>query len=104
MYTFIGIVNYYVYILTNYNKTILYIGITNDLKTRIYWHKKPKTEDKLHFTTKYKCFYLIYYEHFQDVEQAIAREKQVKGYSRIKKEKLIDSFNPDWNFLNKTIE
>lgn len=99
-----GTHNYYVYLLTNYNKTVLYTGITNDLKTRIYWHRNPKIEDKLHFTTKYQCFYLIYYEHFQDVEQAIAREKQIKGYSRIKKEKLINSFNLNWNFLNKTIE
>jgi len=99
----LGTHNYYVYILTNYNKTVLYIGVTNDLKTRLFWHKNP-TENKLHFTTKYKCFYLIYYEHFHDVEQSIAREKQIKGYSRIKKDKLINNFNPNWDFLNETIE
>ncbi|MNU13655.1 GIY-YIG nuclease superfamily protein [compost metagenome] len=100
----LGTHNYYVYILTNYNKTVLYVGITNDLKMRIYHHKNPTTEDKLHFTTKYKCFNLVYYEHFQDVEQAIAREKQIKGYSRIKKENLIKSINPNWDFWNDKIE
>ena len=50
----LGTHNYYVYILTNYNKTVLYVGITNDLKMRMYHHKNPTTEDKLHFITKYK--------------------------------------------------
>lgn len=96
--------NYYVYILTNYNKTVLYVGITNNLHIRLFKHKNPVIEEKQHFTTKYKCFYLVYYENFQDVEQAIMREKQIKGYSRTKKEKLINIFNPDWIFLNETIE
>ncbi|GAA5090663.1 GIY-YIG nuclease family protein [Chryseobacterium ginsengisoli] len=100
----IGTHNYYVYILTNYNKTVLYIGMTNNLKIRLHQHNNPTIEDKIHFTTKYKCFHLIYYEHFQDVEQAIFREKQIKGYSRMKKDKLIHDFNPTWNFLNETIE
>lgn len=95
--------NYYVYLLTNYNKSVLYVGVTNNLKTRLHQHKNPKMEDKVHFTSNYKCFYLVYYEHFQDIEQTILREKQIKGYSRMKKDKLIDDFNPDWNFLNETI-
>ncbi|ASW74140.1 endonuclease [Chryseobacterium piperi] len=99
----LGTHNYYVYILTNRIKTVLYIGFTNDLKARLYWHKNPEAGN-IHFTTKYKCFYLLYYEHFQDVEQAILREKQIKGYSRMKKENLINRFNPEWNFLNETIE
>ncbi|MDH6253177.1 putative endonuclease [Chryseobacterium sp. H1D6B] len=98
----LGTHNYYVYILTNENKTVVYTGVTNDLKSRLYQHKN--SGGRTHFTTKYKCFYLIYYEHFQDIEQSIAREKQIKGYSRIKKEALIHGFNPDWNFLNETIE
>lgn len=57
-----------------------------------------------HFTYKYKCFFLIYYEFFQDVEQAIAREKQIKGYSRMKKENLIKNINPNWDFWNDKIE
>lgn len=96
--------NYYVYILTNYNKTVLYIGITNNLRIRLYQHNNPTAEDKLHFTTRYKCFYLVHYEHFQDVEQSIAREKQIKGYSRMKKDKLITDFNSNWNFLNEIIQ
>ncbi|WP_308003405.1 GIY-YIG nuclease family protein [uncultured Chryseobacterium sp.] len=99
----LGTHNYYVYLLTNYNKSVSYVGVTNNLKIRLHQHKNPKTEDKVHFTSKYKCFYLVYYEHFQDIEQAILREKQIKGYSRMKKDKLIDDFNPDWNFLNETI-
>ena len=99
----LGTHNYYVYILTNKNKTVLYIGFTNNLKERLYWHQNLEAIDK-HFTTKYKCFYLIYYEHFQDVETAIAREKQLKGWKRIKKENLINEFNPDWKFLNNEIE
>ncbi|RKS97757.1 GIY-YIG nuclease family protein [Chryseobacterium defluvii] len=99
----LGTHNYYVYILTNINKTVLYTGVTNDLKSRLYWHKNPEGGNN-HFTTKYKCFYLVYYENFQDIEQSISREKQIKGYSRLKKENLINTFNPDWNFLNETIE
>ncbi len=57
-----------------------------------------------HFTYKYKCFFLIYYEFFQDVDQEIAREKQIKGYSRMKKEKLIKNINPNWDFWNDKIE
>ncbi|MBK1895833.1 GIY-YIG nuclease family protein [Chryseobacterium paridis] len=99
----LGTHNYYVYILTNVNKTVVYTGVTNDLKSRLYWHKNPEAGNT-HFTTKYKCFNLIYYEHFQEIEEAIAREKQIKGYSRMKKENLINSLNPEWKFLNESIE
>jgi|SRR5690554_2071951 len=99
----LGTHNYYVYILTNKNKTVLYTGITNDLKQRLHWHRHPQTLKVSHFTFKYKCFYLIYYEHYFDVDTAIAREKQIKGYSRAKKENLINSFNPEWKFLNEKI-
>ena len=95
----LGTHNYYVYILTNKNKTVLYIGITNNLIDRIKYHK----ESERSFTSKYKCFYLIYYEHYTDVETAIKREKQLKGWKRIKKEALIIEFNPKWKFLNNTI-
>ena len=94
--------NYYVYILTNKNKAVLYTGVTNNLQQRIYEHSNPLPFSKA-FTTKYKCFNLIYYEHFLAIEQAILREKQLKGFSRAKKENLISSFNPNWEFLNNKI-
>lgn len=97
-----GTHNYYVYILTNKVKTVLYIGVTNELKNRLYWHSNPEPYSKA-FTAKYKCFYLLYFEHFQKIEQAIAREKQLKGWSRNKKEILINDFNPKWKFLNDEI-
>lgn len=99
----LGTHNYYVYILTNKNKTVLYTGITNNLADRIEFHKTPKLSIRQHFAYKYKCFYLIYFEHFFDVNEAILREKQIKGYSRKKKENLINSDNHDWKFLNDEI-
>ena len=97
-----GTHNYYVYILTNKNKTVLYTGLTNDLKQRLYYHNNPLPFSNA-FTAKYKCFYLLYYEHFHGIETAIKREKQVKGYGREKKEALISGFNAKWEFLNDTI-
>ncbi|MFD2915884.1 GIY-YIG nuclease family protein [Psychroserpens luteus] len=94
--------NYYVYILTNKNKTVLYTGVTNNLKERLYSHKNPLPFSKA-FTTKYKCFFLVYYEHFFEIDVAIKREKQIKGFSRLKKEDLIMNFNSEWAFLNDTI-
>ena len=94
--------NYYIYILTNKAKTVLYTGVTNNLKDRLHFHTNPLPYSKA-FTTKYKCFHLIYYEHFQDINVAISREKQIKGWNRAKKETLILSFNSNWNFLNNEI-
>ena len=99
----IGGHNYYVYILTNKTKTVLYIGVTNNLKERLYFHNNPLPFSKA-FTAKYRCFYLVYFEHFFNIEDAIRREKQLKGWSRSKKEALISSSNRDWNFLNKEVE
>jgi putative endonuclease len=93
---------YFVYILTNFNKTILYTGVTNDLKRRLYEHKEGI--NKISFTTKYKCYYLIYWDKFNDITQAIDREKQIKGWVRAKKLKLINEFNADWRFLNEDVE
>ena len=98
----LGTHNYYVYILTNKAKTVLYVGFTNDLVARLYYHKNPEANSK-HFTHRYKCFYLVYYEHYQNVEIAINREKQIKRWRREKKEQLIDSKNRDWKFLNDEI-
>lgn len=94
--------NYYVYILTNKSKTVLYTGVTNNLKERLYFHKNPLPFSKA-FTTKYRCYYLVYYEHFFEVEDAIKREKEIKGKSRAKKELLITNFNSNWKFLNEEV-
>ena len=98
----LGTHNYYVYFMTNRLKTVLYIGITNDLKSRVYQHAHPDTTSRA-FTTKYRCKFLVYYEQFNSVEVAIAREKQLKGWSRLKKENLIKTQNPQWKFLNEEI-
>ena len=73
----LGTHNYYVYILTNKIKTVLYTGVTNNLQNRLYWHQNPEAISK-NFTTKYKCFYLIYFEQYSDIETAIKREKTNK--------------------------
>ena len=98
----LGTHNYYVYILTNKNKTVLYIGVTQNLKERIFQHCNPETFSNP-FTKRYNCYYLLYYEHFDQIESAILREKQLKGWSRPKKEKLITEFNKEWKFLNEAI-
>ncbi|WP_347923446.1 GIY-YIG nuclease family protein [Pontimicrobium sp. SW4] len=94
--------NYYVYILTNKNKTVLYIGVTNNLKERLYYHSNPEAHSKS-FSHKYNCKYLIYFEHFFEIEEAIKREKQLKKWNRAKKERLINFKNPDWTFLNDAV-
>ena len=76
--------------------------MTNNLKERLFSHLNS-TEDSNHFTAKYKCYYLIYFEQFSVVETAVSREKQIKGWTRKKKEELINSFNFDWKFLNEEI-
>jgi putative endonuclease len=102
MYKTFGTHNYYVYILTNKNKTVLYIGVTNDLKERLFAHRNPDVLSKA-FTAKYKCYYLIYWEHYMDINTAIDREKQLKGWTRNKKDELIAQFNPNLRFLNDEI-
>ena len=87
---------YYVYILTNLRHNVLYTGLTNDLERRCYEHKMKKIKG---FTQKYNVDKLIYFERFEYIELAITREKQKKGYSRIKKSALIDQFNKEWKEL-----
>ena len=89
----------WVYILSNKTHSVLYIGITNDLYRRYMEHKNGIVEG---FTKKYRCHTLLYYECFTDVEEAIAREKELKGWSREKKDALIKSTNP--NFWNLAVE
>lgn len=85
--------DYYVYILTNHSYTVLYIGITKDLIRRVYEHKQHI--DPNSFTAKYNVTKLVYYEHTTDVKVAIEREKQLKSWSRKKKDELIDRMNPE---------
>ena len=92
--------NYFVYIVTNKNKTVLYIGVTNDLQRRVYEHENGLIPG---FTKEYNCHFLIYYEHFQNIDDAIVREKEIKKWRREKKENLISETNPNWNFLNTQI-
>ena len=87
---------YYVYILCNPHHNTLYTGVTNDLERRCYEHKEKKIKG---FTAKYNVSKLVYYEQFDQITDAIQREKQIKGYSKFKKIKLIDSFNINWNDL-----
>ena len=91
---------YYVYILTNSSNNVLYVGVTNDLERRCYEHKQKLIKG---FTQKYNVDKLVYFEVFDSIELAIFREKQIKGYSRSKKDKLINEFNLEWKELSVKI-
>ena len=92
---------YYIYILSNSNKNVIYTGVTNDLVRRVYEHKNHL--DKGSFTSRYNIENLVYFEVTSDVESAILREKQIKGWNRERKNKLIESKNPDWMDLYDSI-
>ena len=92
---------YYVYILTNQTGTVVYIGITKDLIRRVYEHKHKL--DPGSFTARYDVHKLVYYEETTDVRAAIEREKQLKGWNRKRKNKLVESKNPSWVDLYETI-
>ena len=92
---------YYVYILTNTHKSVVYTGITNDLIRRVYEHKNNL--DQGSFTAQYNIDKLVYYEVTSDVNAAIEREKQIKGWNRKRKNKLIESKNPNWVDLYNAI-
>ncbi len=87
---------YYVYILTNKPNGVLYIGITNDLVKRVYQHKQNLVEG---FTKKYHVHMLVYFEQFQQVKDAILREKQMKKWNRQWKINKIIALNPQWKDL-----
>ena len=91
---------FYVYILTNPSKSVLYIGFTNNLTERLKQHKEKRGTERT-FTGRYFANQLVYYEVYQYVNEAIAREKQLKKWSRSKKEWLINQKNPDWHSLNR---
>ena len=97
-----GIYNFYVYILTNKSKTVLYTGVTNDLRRRLKEHKEKSSPQS--FTARYNVEFLIYYEHFGWIQLAIAREKEIKDYRRELKLELIKEFNPGILFLNSHFE
>ena len=89
--------NYYVYILTNAYNRVLYTGVTNDLERRVHEHKtfaKPKS-----FTARYNVTKLVYFEYYNDITEAISREKAIKRKSRSQKFELINKFNPSWKDL-----
>ena len=85
--------NYYVYIMSNFNNKVIYVGVTNDLKRRVYEHKSGTIEG---FTQKYNVHKLVYFETTTEVEAALNREKQLKGWRRDKKNALIEKLNPEW--------
>lgn len=87
----------YVYMLTNYWGNVVYIGSTEDLKTRLYQHKRRLIPG---FTHKYNAYKLVYFEEHPDVESAELREKYLKGKNRVKKNKIVESVNPQWNDLS----
>ena len=91
-------VEYYVYMMTNRHRKVLYAGMTNDLTRRVYEHQNHLIPG---FTAKYNVDMLVYFEQTGDVNAAIAREKQIKGWSRAKKNVLVESMNPDWADLAK---
>jgi len=91
---------YYVYIMTNKINSVIYTGITNDLKRRVYEHKNKLVEG---FTKKYNIDKLIFYEVYNDINIAIAREKQIKSGSRAKKVAMIEDMNDQWNDLYEEI-
>ena len=91
-----------VYILTNITNTVLYAGVTGKgIKSRVWEHRQDLVEG---FTKRYRCHKLVYYEYCDDIEQAIAREKQIKGGSRAKKIKLIESINLHWQDLYDNLD
>ena len=89
---------YYVYLITNWNNEVLYIGVTNNLERRLYEHKNKLIKG---FTEKYNINKLVYFEQTNDIESAITREKEIKKWRREKKNSLIESTNKQWEDLSK---
>ena len=89
--------SYHVYMLTNLARTVLYIGVTSDLEGRLYEHRAAQTPG---FTKDYHVNRLVYCEDYSDISAAIAREKQLKGWRRVKKDALIATLNPAWEDLS----
>ena len=90
---------YYVYILSNATKTVIYTGVTNDLVRRVWQHREHIDPDS--FTARFDVNRLVFYEVYEDVQAAIAREKQIKSWNRKRKNKLIENMNPQWRDLSE---
>ncbi len=88
--------HYYVYVLTNWNNRVIYIGVTNDLERRVFEHKNKLVKG---FTEKYNVHKLVYYEETGDVNAALTREKEIKKWRREKKDALVTNSNPQWTEL-----
>jgi len=88
---------YYVYLLTNWNNKVMYVGVTNDLERRTYEHRNKLVKG---FTEKYNVNKLVYFEEAQDITAAIAREKEIKKWRREKKNQLVNRMNPTWKDLS----
>lgn len=90
--------NYYVYLLTNWNNKVMYVGVTNNLERRVYEHKHKLFKG---FTEKYNVNKLVYFEGTRDLLAALEREKQIKKWRREKKDNLVVSVNPEWKDLSE---
>ncbi len=88
---------YYVYILANKHRTVLYVGVTNDIRRRVREHRQHRSPTS--FTARYRVTHLLYAERYRYVNDAIRREKQIKKGPRRRKEALIDGINPEWRDL-----
>jgi putative endonuclease len=88
--------HYYIYVLTNWNNRVIYIGVTNDLERRVFEHKNKLVKG---FTEKYNVNNLVYFEETGDVNAALAREKEIKKWRREKKDALVTNSNPQWTEL-----
>jgi putative endonuclease len=91
---------FYVYMMTNRSRVVLYTGRTNSLVRRVWQHQNGEIEG---FTKTYNVNQLIYYERFNDPRDAIAREKEIKGWRRAKKNALVETMNPDWADLSPAL-
>ncbi|HMG82548.1 MAG TPA: GIY-YIG nuclease family protein [Ferruginibacter sp.] len=94
---------YYVYILTNIHRQVLYIGVTNDVRRRIFEHEEDSKGVKKTFAGKNNCVHLLYWESHEYINNAIARETELKGWSREKKYNLVKTMNSELKFLNKEL-
>lgn len=99
-----GFHTYYIYIITNKAKTVLYTGVTNHLKIRLLQHSENINSGNKTFASNYNVHFLLYFEKFSWIQQAIAREKEIKGWRKEKKLDLIKTINPDLEFLNYLFE
>ncbi len=91
---------YYVYMMTNVSRVVLYTGVTNDLERRVWEHQHGGSKG---FTKTYRVTHLVYHETYNQVDDAIAREKEIKGWRRSKKNALVETLNPCWNDLSREL-